>query len=102
MIEVKGLTKVYRSGMLGRERKKALDNVSFTLDNGALAEHGNPVALPQGYRLRKEKGRGGGRRRWQEANAAMQCGGQPAWAIRKDADVPLVDNRRRIVHDTIS
>lgn len=34
MIEVKGLTKVYRSGMLGREQKKALDNVSFTLQNG--------------------------------------------------------------------
>jgi ABC-type oligopeptide transport system ATPase subunit len=34
MIEVKGLTKVYRSGMLGRAQKKALDNVSFTLKNG--------------------------------------------------------------------
>jgi len=34
MIEVRDLSKVYRSGMLGRERKKALDNVSFTLDNG--------------------------------------------------------------------
>ena len=34
MIEGKGLTKVYRSGMLGRERKKALDGVSFTLQNG--------------------------------------------------------------------
>jgi len=34
MIEVKGLTKIYRSGMLGRERKKALDDVSFTLNNG--------------------------------------------------------------------
>ena len=34
MIEVKGLTKIYRSGMLGREQKKALDNVSFTLSGG--------------------------------------------------------------------
>ena len=34
MIEVNGLTKIYRSGMLGRERKKALDNVSFSLNNG--------------------------------------------------------------------
>ena len=34
MIEVKGLTKVYRSGVLGRERKKALDNISFTLAGG--------------------------------------------------------------------
>ena len=34
MIEVKGLTKVYRSGMLGRERKLALDDVSFTLADG--------------------------------------------------------------------
>ncbi len=34
MIEVKGLTKIYRSGMLGREQKKALDNVSFTLHDG--------------------------------------------------------------------
>ena len=34
MIEVKGLTKVYRSGVLGREQKKALDNVSFTLPSG--------------------------------------------------------------------
>ena len=34
MIEVRDLSKVYRSGMLGRERKKALDSVSFTLDNG--------------------------------------------------------------------
>ena len=34
MIEVSKLSKVYRSGMLGRERKKALDEVSFTLNNG--------------------------------------------------------------------
>ena len=34
MIEVKGLTKVYRSGMLGREQTKALDNVSFALADG--------------------------------------------------------------------
>ena len=34
MIEVKGLTKVYRSGMLGREQTKALDNVSFSLADG--------------------------------------------------------------------
>ena len=34
MIEVRELSKVYRSGMLGREQKKALDGVSFTLANG--------------------------------------------------------------------
>lgn len=34
MIEVRELSKIYRSGMLGREQKKALDGVSFTLDDG--------------------------------------------------------------------
>jgi len=34
MIEVEGLTKVYRSGVLGRDRKLALDNVSFSVNNG--------------------------------------------------------------------
>ncbi len=34
MIEVRELSKVYRSGMLGREQKKALDSVSFTLADG--------------------------------------------------------------------
>lgn len=34
MIEVRELSKVYRSGMLGREQKKALDGVSFTLADG--------------------------------------------------------------------
>ena len=34
MIEVRELSKIYRSGMLGREQKKALDGVSFTLADG--------------------------------------------------------------------
>lgn len=34
MIEVQGLSKVYRSGVLGREEKRALDGVSFTLADG--------------------------------------------------------------------
>ena len=34
MIEVNGLTKEYRSGVLGREVNRALDNVSFTLEAG--------------------------------------------------------------------
>ena len=35
MIEVNGLTKVYRSGLFGKNRKTALDHVSFTLRDGA-------------------------------------------------------------------
>ena len=34
MIEVNGLTKVYRSGLFGKNRKTALDHVSFTLRDG--------------------------------------------------------------------
>jgi len=34
MIEVQGLTKIYRSGPMGRERKTALDNVTFSLADG--------------------------------------------------------------------
>lgn len=34
MIEVKELTKVYRSGAFGREKKTALDKVSFTIADG--------------------------------------------------------------------
>ena len=34
MIEVKGLTKIYSSGILGRDKKLALSDVSFSVENG--------------------------------------------------------------------